>query len=280
MPGSNLPLRIIVFAVLLGVASPALRAAGPRQQNQAAHLEREVAALTAFHELSLTDDQLTALRPLCKAAAVNAPASSPAASENYHGLMHRLREALVNGDDAKINQFEAKLDNLRDSEKIDLQIDTPISDAARTSAPTVLAMLSTSQIANYIATHCDDIPGANETLSDAIDECRNHQNTDYESMRSEAAEQVGLLMKGLDKEASKSVEKKVSDLLDRAKKLSDDEFKNQHDALAKEARQITSGADPVQGLRYWLEREMADVLSNPAAADAITARLQAGDSKH
>ena len=71
------------------------------------------------------------------------------------------------------------------------------------------------------------------------------------------------------------IEQKVTDLLDKAKKLSDAEFKAQHDALTKQARQIAAGADPIEGLRHWMQREIAGLLSNPATSEAISARLQA-----
>ena len=49
----------------------------------------------------------------------------------------------------------------------------------------------------------------------------------------------------------------ATDLLDKAHKLSDADFKKQSDELNAEARKIAAGADPMDGLRNWMLREIA-----------------------
>jgi hypothetical protein len=254
--------------------------AAPQARNNQTHLEREVAALTTFSELELSEAQLKAIEPICKETAVRAPASTaPAASDRYRASLRAVREALVQADEEKIAEHQQKVDALRESEKIEPDTDIPISDAARAKAPGVLAMLSTSQVANYISAHAEDVPGAVETITDALDQCRQQNDADFAALRAEAAEQTGMLLAGLDKLAAKPIEQKVTDLLDKAKKLNDAEFKAQHDALVNQAKQITAGADPIEGLRHWMQQEIAALLSNPATSDAITARLQAMPSR-
>jgi hypothetical protein len=274
-------MRNLKWMMLLGIAarfvcvhSTAL--AAPQARNNQTHLEREVAALTMISELELTELQLKAIEPICKEATVRAPATTaPAGTDRYRASLRALREALVQADEEKIAEQQQKVDALREAEKIEPDTDIPASDVARARASGVLAMLATSQVANYISSHAEDVPGALETITDAIDQCRQQNDADFAALRTEAAEQTGLLLAGVDKSAAKPIEQKVTDLLDKAKKLSDAEFKSQHEALVNQAKQIAAGADPIEGLRHWMQQEIASLLSNPATADAITARLQA-----
>ena len=84
--------------------------------------------------------------------------------------LRSLREAPVHGDEDKVSDIQTKVDQLRDAEKIEPDLDFPITDSARAKAADVLAMLSTAKIANYIAAHSDDVPGAAETILDALDQ--------------------------------------------------------------------------------------------------------------
>lgn len=263
--------------ILCGIATAcSFVLAAPEARNNQTHLEREVAALTTISELELSEAQLRAIAPICKESAVHAnPTSAAAGSDRYRASLRALREALVQGDEEKTAEHQQKVDSLREAEKIEPDLDFPISDKAREKAPAVLATLSTSQIANYISAHAEDVPGAVETLTDALDQCRQQSDADFAALRTEAAEQTGLLLAGLDKSAAKPIEQKVTDLLDKARKLSDAEFKSQHDALTKEATQIAAGADPMEGLRHWMQGEIAGFLSNPATSEAIDARLAA-----
>lgn len=273
-------MRNLRWMLLLGIAATRLCAhstalAAPQGRNNQTRLEREVAALTTISELELSEAQLKAIEPICKEAAVRAPATTaPAGSDRYRASLRALREVLVQADEEKIAEHQQKVDALREAEKIEPDTDFPISDIARAKAPGVLAMLSTSQVANYISAHAEDVPGAVETITDALDQCRQQNDADFAALRAEAAEQAGLLLAGLDKSAAKPIEQKVTDLLDKAKKLSDAEFKAQHDALVNQAKQIAAGADPIEGLRHWMQQEIASLLSNPATAEAIAARLQ------
>src|SRR5581483_5160538 len=193
-------LGIVVFVCAV---VPGAHAAGAQARNNQTRLEREVAALAAIHDLMLTEDQLKALEPIAKDCAAEAASSTaPAASQGYRDTLRRLREALTSDDDDKLSKLEDKIDTLRENEKIEPDTDFPLRDSARSSATRVLAMLTTGQIANYIAGHSDDIPGATEVLLDGLTECRGQSDADFQSLRKEAAEQVGLLLGGLDRAAA------------------------------------------------------------------------------
>ena len=274
---------ILVRALILVVAAAFPTrgfAAGVQARNNETRLEREVAALVAIHELMLTDEQLKSIQPICKDVAVEvAPSTAPAGTNGYRNTLRGLRDALVNGEDDKVNKLQDKFDSLRESESIEPDTEFPIHEAARTKAPAVLAMLSSSQVANYIGLHADDVPGATDVLLDALNQCRGQSDSDYLALRQEAADQTGLLLAGMDPAATKPIEQKVSDLLDKAHKLSEADFKAQADALNSEARKITAGADPMQGLKFWMEREIAEFLSNPQSSPVIVEKLKKSETK-
>src|SRR5204863_5742850 len=101
-------------------------------------------------------------------------------------------------------------------------------------------------------------------------------SAEFASLKSEAAEQTAMLISGLDASAGEVMSKKVSALLDEARALDESEFKSKRAAMEQTAKQIVGHPDPMQSLRHWMEREMADLLSNPQLPAALEARLKAG----
>jgi len=107
-----------------------------------------------------------------------------------------------------------------------------------------------------------------------MDQCHQLPQGEFVSMREEAAQQVAVLMVGLDEQKARPIADKVRSLIDRAQKLPAAEFKNQRPALDEEARQITTGLDPIAALRHWMEREMAEFLSNPEINTVLAMELK------
>jgi hypothetical protein len=273
-PSAAETVLFLLASLLMLSFATVVEGAGAQARNIQTRLEREVAALSTIHDLGLSDEQLKAIQPLCKeAASERGPSTEPTGSNVYRETLRHLRDALAAGDDDKVNKLQDKLDSLRESEKLELDTDFPIHDAARAKAGAVLAMLSTNQVANYVALHADDIPGATEVLLDGINQCRGQSDADYQALRREATEEVGVLLAGVDQKATTPIEKQVGDLLDKAHRMSDTDFKAQADDLRTAAKKITENSDPIEGLRHWLQRDIATLLANPQAGPAINARL-------
>jgi len=246
-----------------------------------AALENQVAALTTLDELDVSGPQLKQLRTLAKdtGAAPSADDTQPKVSSEYHTALLALRDALVAGDDDKIDDAQDKVEDLRDSQNIDPDQDYDITDPARLKAKSVLKLLNSSQIANYIALHADEVPDATEVIEDALDQCKDATADDFASLRDEAADQVGMLSAGLDQTAAKVVEQKVTDLLNRARAMTQDQFDASRSQLDAGARQITRNIDSFEALHHWMLREMADLLSNPQTAGALDLRISADKDK-
>jgi hypothetical protein len=243
-------------------------------------LELQVTALTSIDDLDLSARQMKDLRTM---ASDTAGTSSPVPSEgkkdpSYHDALLALRNALVSGDDDKIGEAEDKVDEVR--EKLDIDPngeEIATTGAARKKADAALKMISTSQLANYISMHSDDVPDAMDTIMDAIDQCKDGSRDDFDSLRQEASQQVALLAAGPDQATSSDVAKQVSDLLEKAYKMKDPA--KHHDELEEQAREITKSIDSFDAMRRWMLREMADMLSNPQFEKALALRTKAAGAK-
>jgi hypothetical protein len=244
-----------------------------------ADLELQVAALTTLDELDVTPEQVKQLTAMAaETAATPATDALPArGSSEYHTALLALRDALAGGEDDKVDDAEEKVDDLRDSQNIEPSVEFDITDAAKAKAPGALKLMGTSQIANYISMHSDEVPDAMDTILDGLDKCKDGSDADFASMRDEAADQVGLLAAGLDKTAADAVGQKVTDLLNQARQMPQKKLDAGRPALERAAQKITRSIDSFTGLRHWMSREMADLLSNPQITQVLAAREKSDD---
>jgi uncharacterized protein YbaA (DUF1428 family) len=238
-------------------------------------LEFQVAALTTLDELDLTTEQLKSLQTLARDAAAKTPLPPAEGNDQYRAALLALRDAFVAGDDEKIEPAQEKVEDLRDSRNIEPDLDIADTDQARAKAAAALKLLTSSQIAAYIAAYADDVPDAEQTISDALDQCKDGSDTVFAAMRDEASEQVGLLLAGMDQAKSKVAAQKVADLLDKARKMTAAALESHRAELDREAKRIVGGADSFDELHHWMLGEMADLLSNPRLATVLSARIAA-----
>ena len=104
---------------------------------------------------------------------------------------------------------------------------------------------------------------------------RGKSDADFNSLRDEAASQVAMLMVGIDPDGQKPIAQTVSDFLDESRSSATWISKPSDPRLGIQATQIVAGLDPVLGLKHWLLRDIADLLSNPGSGGAIKDKLQA-----
>jgi hypothetical protein len=278
--GNGMARRFYAFlaAIVLGFAvCGALRAGDTTEPSGTADLELQVAALNTLDELDVTPEQLKQLSVMAaETAGTAAPDPGTAkGSAEYHTALQALRDALANGEDDKVDDAQEKVDDLRENQNIDPNIDYDITDAAKTKAAAALKLMGTDQIANYISMHSDEVPDAAGTILDALDKCKDASDADFASLRQEAADQVGLLAAGFDKTAADAIEQKVTTLLNRARQMPQKQFDAGRDELDRRAHQITKSVDSFKGLQYWMAREMADLLSNPQIQTVLADRIKA-----
>jgi hypothetical protein len=252
-------LWVALFLCLL-IFTPQTHGAGANVK-----LEYQIAALETLQQLDLSTNQIVELQKL---VATVKPVSEPGRvkmTPEYEKAMSAYRKALLAGDDDKIADADDKLSDIRDKDPDSPEAEIDATESARKAAPQMLALLHPSQIAGYMSEHADDVPDPVQTLLDAVDEMAKSPN-DSASIKSEAAEQVAMLLVGLDPSQQAPIIKKVNDWFDQ--------LKSKRDTAEASAREIVGKPDPMQCLRHWLERDLADLLANPELPELLKQKLK------
>jgi hypothetical protein len=236
------------------------------------HLNLEVTALEMLYQMRLTPAQLAHLVKLVPATSLGLPPPREVAvSPELTRALHEMRAALLENDDEKIDEASGKLDKLRDKESPDFD-EVEISEGARKHTPEFFRTLSARQVASYLTDYADEFPDPLEKIQDAFDDVRKLPGREWEEMRDEVAGQVGWLVAGLDYKAEEAVSKQVTDLLNLVHGLKDEDYKAQRGRLDAEARAIVAKVGPTDVIRHFVERSLAELLSNPCVAAAVEAR--------
>jgi hypothetical protein len=264
-------LAAIVF--LLQAARVPAPAADTRDDPNAISLQ--ITALEMLHRFQASREQLDAVLKLAKSAAAKDGTRKPAkVTENYRKLQQALRDAYVSGDEDAILNKSADLEELRDKEDPALDDDAALTDAARKAAPAGLKVFTARQVALYLSEFAEEFPDPLEKITETFDDGRALKGRDWEAARDLVSEQVGWLVGGVDAEAEAKVRKQVAELLDRAHSLKDADFHAKKAELTKQAKEISGAAGPADVLRNFLERSVAELLSNPQTVPALEARLR------
>jgi hypothetical protein len=236
------------------------------------NLHWEVTALETIAQLKLTRPQLEHLAKLAAATAgKRSAAHPPQVSAEYQKTLQNLHAALLDDNEARIADETLTLEELRDKENPDFE-EVEITAAARRQTPELLRTLGARQVMGYLADFADEFPDPRDKLDDAIEEIR--QTKEWQELRDEVAGQVAWLEAGLDSAAETKVRQRVVELLNRVHKMSDDEYKKQEDELARQIDSIAGKVGPTEVIRHFLERSLAELLSNPRLSAAVAARLQ------
>jgi hypothetical protein len=271
----GLALAGCLAAALLAPCAPARPAEKDDKDEDLVSLSMEIAALQMLHDLKATPEQLEALAKLLKDTSGKMPDhKTPKVSDKMRKLHQQLRDAYVSGDDDKIGDVSADLEDLKDSEKLELEDEFELTDAARKKAAEMLARFTPRQAVGYLVQFAEEFPDPLEKLTDALEESRTATGQDWEDRRDETAGQVGWLVGGLDKDAEAKVREKAIALLDKAHKLKDADYKGQKKDLEKEARELTASAAPPDVVRHFLLHTVGELLSNPRATAAVEGRLK------
>lgn len=237
-------------------------------------LNNEVAALEMLYQFQITPAQLEQIAKLAPKTARPAPlAKAIQVSTDFRKALEELHAALATQDDEKIGPLSARVEELRTAERPDLE-DFEITDAARKEVPTIFASLSARQVASYVSDFASDFPDPRDKLLDALDEVRKLPGREWEDLRDEISGQVGWLVAGLDTEAEEKVAKQAAALLNRSRGLTEEQMKAQRAELEKQIDAITGKVGPSDVIRHFVERTLAELLSNPRLAAAVEARMQ------
>jgi hypothetical protein len=238
-------------------------------------LHFEVEALETMYQLQLTREQIERLAQLARSTSrKRQPGRAIRVSKEFHKTLTDLHAALVADDDEKIAAESGAFDALREKESPDFE-EAEITSEARRHVPEFLRTLGPRQVAVYLSEFADEFPDPFEKLADALEEVRKAPGKEGQDLRDGVAMQVGWLVGGLDVAAEKRVREKVVALLDRAVQIKDDQqFEAQRPELERAARDLIAGVGPTDVLRHFVERSLAELLSNPRLEAAAQARLK------
>jgi hypothetical protein len=242
-----------------------------------AKLQMEVDALSSLNDLSLTSDQLSSLKDMASDTAGALSQKPTPMSDIYKSAIVDLRVALLSKDADKIDSAEDKVDDLADKEDPDSQPDIDQSSAAKSKAEALLKMLSVTQVANFVSQNGGDLDDPAQTLLDAMHQCRGMSEQDFQDLRDDTSQELGIYAAGVNTSKTPAIIGKINRFLTKVHKLSNDEYSDQQSTLEDEARKLVGGMDPVNTLRHWLQDEMADLLSNPELIRAIDEYNSAGN---
>jgi hypothetical protein len=238
------------------------------------HLNLEVTALEMLDQMRITRAQLEQLKMLAPSTSQPMPAPREVAmSPEFARTLGAFHATLVQDDDDQIAEISARLEKLREKESPEFD-DVEIGDAARKHTPEFYRTLTARQVASYVADYADSFPDPVEKILDAFDDIRKLPGRDWEEERDAVAGQVGWLVAGLDAAAEEKVTKQVADLLNRVHGLKDEDYQAKRAELAKEAEAIAGNVESTEVIRHFVERSVAELLSNPRLAAAVEARLK------
>jgi len=245
-----------------------------KEAEELVQLKREVDALETLYHLEPTETQMSSLLTMAERTAAKPKAVSQAvASADYRKTLKELHTALAHDDEEHIDELNEKLAEIGEEEDLEIEEQFDITDSALKAAPGALKLLTPAQVVSYLAARDDEVPDPVDRILATIGEGEEMADEEWKSLRDETAEEVGWLAHGVENDAAKTLTKEASALLDRGHRLKGEALKKEMPTLEKSARKIVGTVSPTVVLQHFMERELAEFLSNPRAVAALKARL-------
>lgn len=238
-------------------------------------LKLEVDVVEKLYHLELNADQLASLLKLAETTAAKMPAPREIqASAEYRKILKALHGALLEEDEDQIQELNEKLDELQEKETIEIDDEFEMTEAGLRAAPQAFKLLSAAQVVAYLAALDDEVPDPVERILSALEEGEDLDGDEWKELRDETAEEVSWLVAGFNTENAAKAVKVVTALLDRGHRFKGEEMKKEWPALQKSAHQLVGNVSSLVVLQHYLERELAELLSNPRTATALRMRIK------
>jgi hypothetical protein len=238
-------------------------------------LSLEVHALQRLHQLNLSDAQLEAFGKLVSQVTETPRERVPGtATENFRRTLVDLRDALAVQDDESVNDLNERIGGLYETEPPELDDGIEIVESARKLAPNAVKMLKPGQIAAHLSTYGDSLPSPLEDLVQALGEARKLTPAAWRAQRDALCDPIADALAGLNEEQAHKLGERIMALLLEARRLTDSEFKAKKLDFEKAARLIVGDVGPVDVLKHQIERDLAELLSNPRTNHAISVLLR------
>jgi hypothetical protein len=265
----------ILVSALLAIAIADTRAAEPGKTDLN-ELSMEVDALLALHKFDFTAAQLDAIRKWTSETAQKSGKRQEAkGNDKLRQTLMDLRAALVkmDRDEDQITELETRLTELKDADDVELDDDVEISDGARRRAPEALRLLTPAQVLAYLNEYADDIPDPMERLTEALEVAGDLNDADWKEFGEEVIDDLSWIIGGVDKKRAKAAAEQVARWLLQVRLAAKTRtLARQRPELDKAARQLVAQVPPTAVLHNFIERALAELLSNPRLATAIDGR--------
>lgn len=269
---------ILIAALRAGDNKAPAKAANPVKGKAAEELvllKLEVDAMEKLFHLELNAKQLPALLKLAeKTAAKMAAIKEVQAGAEYQDVLKSLHEALLSQEEDRIREWSDKLDELHEKETVSIDDAFEMTDAALLAAPQAFKLLSAAQIVAYLASLEDEVPDPAERILSSLEEGEQLNGEEWNELRDETAEEISWLVAGFNKENAARVKNAVIGLLDRGHRFKGEELNKQWSGLEKSAHQLVGHVSSLVILQHYMERELAELLSNPRTAAALQAWIK------
>jgi len=238
-------------------------------------IHMEVEALNTLYALKATPEQMKEIQKLAKQTSQPSRAhKDPMVSDSYKQVLVDLHAALVLAtDDDQIDNLYDQYEQMNKSDKPKFD-DYELSEAARKAVPKLLRQFKSGQIASLLADKVDELVDPQDRLIGALEEVRKAAPDEWQGIRDDAATDAAYLASGVNAEKEKRIREQAAQLLDRARKLKDEEFTTQRPELEMQAKAIVGELGPIDVLRHAVEYDLARLLSNPRLAEVLRARLK------
>lgn len=256
-------------------SAPAKNVIKGKQAAELVAIKLEVDALEKLYHLELSAKQLPKLLTLAEKTAAKMPAPPEVeAGTEYRNVLKSLHAALQAQEEDRIRELSDKLDELQEKETISIEDSFDMTDAAMAAAPKAFQLLSAAQIVAYLAALDDEVPDPAERILSALEEGAELKDDEWKHQRDETAEEVGWLAAGFRTESAARVKNSVIAFLDRNHRFKGEELTKHWPTLEKDAHQLVRNVTSLMVLQHYMERELAELLSNPRAAAAIRSSLK------
>lgn len=236
-------------------------------------LKLEVAALEKLYHLELNARQLTVFLELAAKTAAPLPKTAEVrASPAYRQVLKDLHGALVDEEEERIQQLNEKLEALHEKETTEIEDEFEMTDAAMKAAPKAFKLLSAAQVVAYLAALDDEVPDPVERVLSAVEEGEELSGDEWKELRDETAEEVAWLVASFAGDNTPKVRKAVTAFLERGHRFKGEELKKEWAGLEKSAHQLVGNVSSLVVIQHYLERELAELLSNPRTMTALRLR--------
>jgi hypothetical protein len=239
-------------------------------------LSLDVDALQVMYALHLTDEQLKAVKQMAKQTAEpERQRKKVKANVALRKLLTDLRSALIDAsDDDKIGELEDEVEALVAKDEVKLDNSFDVTLMARKRVPEVMKLLTADQLESFYSSEAEDAPEPLAHLTKWLSEVRGLEKKAWLAKRDDIADNIAWAVAGLDATKGDKINKKVVALLNKARALSEEDFKTKNAALETEAKSLVGAIELKDALRHHAEHRIAEMLSNPRLAAAIQAKLK------